>query len=439
MTSGAAWSERLLYQSATHAVLAMGTKAGHIALWRNEMDNDNIHHVTISHDSSIWVTNLEWSDWRKDGVGHAAYLFAGASDGTVTCVKISLKKDKINATAVHTWFEDDGRALSLIKISGSSEIGSQLKVAVAKSGSVHVGVLSGQADGRLMLQDDKWMSRRLPVSSNISGAVWSKDACVLHIFASEYANFSLVLEDKQLKIHDEYTKKMHADVNVALRTQAVEIAKSDNAESESNESYRATIWGIDSSPNNVYYALLYTLVPVYEKEIREAGPDSWVAYFLDVSNNVPITPLLLSSIVNRLSHRSEQGNADIYDIVDYFASHDAEMGLDSLLTDVKAFMDAQTETLVTSESVGNMGHLIQENTRINSAKLLFYINEHIKAYVIPNEVSVKANALAAEAKDTLSKFYIEVLLQVSMARLDSEWLAFDPQEKMQVVMIAIRL
>jgi hypothetical protein len=148
-------------------------------------------------------------------------------------------------------------------------------------------VLSGQADGRLMLQDDKWMSRRLPVSSNISGtcdtffacrkklkgelvnqaetnmigfagAVWSKDACVLHIFASEYANFSLVLEDKQLKIHDEYTKKMHADVNVALRTQAVEIAKSDNAESESNESYRATIWGIDSSPNNVYYALLYT-------------------------------------------------------------------------------------------------------------------------------------------------------------------------------------
>jgi hypothetical protein len=103
-----------------------------------------------------------------------------------------------------------------------------------------------------------------------------------------------------------------------------------------------------------------------------------------------------------------------------------------------------------------MGHLIQENTRINSAKLLFYINEHIKvrhdtvesiseiaatdpivqAYVIPNEVSVKANALAAEAKDTLSKFYIEVLLQVSMARLDSEWLAFDPQEKMQVVMIA---
>jgi hypothetical protein len=34
MTSGAAWSERLVYQSATHAVLAMGTKAGHIALWR---------------------------------------------------------------------------------------------------------------------------------------------------------------------------------------------------------------------------------------------------------------------------------------------------------------------------------------------------------------------------------------------------------------------
>jgi hypothetical protein len=51
------------------------------------------------------------------------------------------------------------------------------------------------------------------------------------------------------------------------------------------------------------YDLFQRLVPVYEKEIREAGPDSWVAYFLDVSNNVPITPLLLSSIVNRLSHR----------------------------------------------------------------------------------------------------------------------------------------
>lgn len=42
---------------------------------------------------------------------------------------------------------------------------------------------------------------------------------------------------------------------------------------------------------------------------------------------------------------SEQGNADIYDIVDYFASHDPEVGLGNLLTDVKAVMDSQTETL----------------------------------------------------------------------------------------------
>lgn len=83
----------------------------------------------------------------------------------------------------------------------------------------------------------------------------------MNVISSEYTNYSLFVEEQELKINEEYTKQMHTRTNAALRAQAFEMAKKEkSSESTTNESYQATIGGIDLSPNGLYLSIHYVLV-----------------------------------------------------------------------------------------------------------------------------------------------------------------------------------
>jgi len=53
-------------------------------------------------------------------IGHSAFLFAGASNGRVATVKVDLVDRKLHMTTLDTFFLDDSRMPTLIKITGSS-------------------------------------------------------------------------------------------------------------------------------------------------------------------------------------------------------------------------------------------------------------------------------------------------------------------------------
>ncbi|GAB5587399.1 hypothetical protein Unana1_02299 [Umbelopsis nana] len=434
----AAWSKSTVFEHAPSAVLAVGTKSGHIALWNDKLEDKYIFHHLVFSDSTVWITLLEWTLWRKDGHGQSAYLFVGASDGRVACLKVGLKKDKITSTVLHKWFEDDSRMPTFIKLTGSEETGvGTLKVAIAKSSSIHVAELSVAKNGNLQLNGDKFISRNLPISTIFTGGTWSRDGNTLNVISSEYANYSLFVEEQELKINEEYTKQMHTRTNTALRAQAYEMAKKEkSSESTTNESYQATIGGIDLSPNGLYLSIHYVLTPTIDTDSKDTGPDSWCACVLDVLDAAQARPLLIQSILNRLSHRSDQGNRDIFDLVDYMAAHDPDPGLLQLMTGVKAFLDAQPHPEVTPASTKNLDHLVNDNWRINSAKLLCYIYEHLKAYTVPKNVSDRAKELADAAKVVTSSFYDEVLLQMYVSRSETAIRAFTPQQIADALMTA---
>ena len=88
--------------------------------------------------------------------------------------------------------------------------------------------------------------------------MWSKDGKYLHLFSSQYTNYSLIIDGSELKVDEEFTEEIRNRANKALRTQAYEMAKKVKIESQSNESYRAEIWGLAPSPNGIYFALSYT-------------------------------------------------------------------------------------------------------------------------------------------------------------------------------------
>jgi hypothetical protein len=78
----------------------------HLPTFRNEMDNDNIHHVTISHDSSIWITNLEWSDWRKDGVGKCGLLLYAKKICSVDLILLKIRSCGVPVCGRIRWNSD---------------------------------------------------------------------------------------------------------------------------------------------------------------------------------------------------------------------------------------------------------------------------------------------------------------------------------------------
>lgn len=67
-----------------------------------------------------------------------------------------------------------------------------------------------------------------------------------------------MIDGSELKVDEEFTEEIRNRANKALRTQAYEMAKKVKIESQSNESYRAEIWGLAPSPNGIYFALSYT-------------------------------------------------------------------------------------------------------------------------------------------------------------------------------------
>lgn len=126
--------------------------------------------------------------------------------------------------------------------------------------------------------------------------VWAQNGDSLHIFAGEYANFSLVIQGGKLIVDETITAAIHARTSEVIRAQAVLNAKRAKWESKQNESYRALIWGVAPSPNGLYYSLSYTLVPLLDKEIGEASLDSYCGWLRDVQDPTQIESKLSMTI-----------------------------------------------------------------------------------------------------------------------------------------------
>lgn len=134
--------------------------------------------------------------------------------------------------------------------------------------------------------------------------VWAQNGGSLHIFAGEYANFSLVIQGEKLIVDETITAAIHARTSEVIRAQAVLNAKKAKWESKQNESYRALIWGVTPSPNGLYYSLSYTLVPLLDKELGDAGFDSYCGWLRDVQNPAQVESRLSTTISEWLHNGS---------------------------------------------------------------------------------------------------------------------------------------
>ncbi|KAG2188232.1 hypothetical protein INT44_000984 [Umbelopsis vinacea] len=430
----AAWSKAVVRQDGHFGALALGSKSGHITLWSPQLKSEIVFRHPIFDGPNGWITLLEWSDWRRDGAGHSAFLFAGASNGKVASVKVDLVERKLHMTTLDTFFLEDSRMPTLIKITGSSEPGSQLKVAVTKSTSVSVGLFACKKDGSLVLNHGKWIQQDMRIPAYFSGAIWSKDGNYLHLFSSQYTNYSFIIDGLELKVDEVITEEIRNRTNKALRTQAYEMAKKVKIESQSNESYRAEIWGLAPSPNGIYFALCYTLSPTIDRDMRESGLDSWCACVLSIEDSATARPMVSQLIHDNLMQRTKV--EDLLDLVDYLAVYDAEVGLDKLLSDVKSTLDAQMTEQYDSTSTVDLQSWVNKNPAIYLSKALVYISEQMKAYTLPALVSEKAKAQAAEAKNIISGFYLQYILQLLLKCPESQWLAMSQQERCNELLLA---
>lgn len=120
----------------------------------------------VIEDSDAWVTLLQWSDWYKDDSGYVAYLIAAFSNGKLSMVKVSVGLQSITAVTIKTWFEEDTRAPTVLKILNT---GSHFKVAVAKSSSIHIATFKHESGKTVMHEGDKWYSIVLPITTHFTG------------------------------------------------------------------------------------------------------------------------------------------------------------------------------------------------------------------------------------------------------------------------------
>ncbi|KAG2181969.1 hypothetical protein INT43_006894 [Umbelopsis isabellina] len=441
----ASWSRSMDNDPHHSSILALGSKMSHVSLWCNTLNSERMFTYKVIEDSDAWVTLLEWSIWYKDDSGMVAYLVVAFSNGKLSIVKVSVAQQSITALTIKTWFEKDTRAPTVLKITNS---GSHFKVAVAKSSSIHIATFKHESGKDLLHEGDKWYSIVLPITTHFTGKagmVWAPNGDSLHMFAGEYTNFSLVIQSEKLVVDDTITAAIHAKTSEMIRAQAVLNAKKAKWESKQNESYRALIWGVSPSPNGLYYSLSYTLVPLVDKELGDAGFDSYCGWLRDVQDSEQLESTILSTTINGwLQDGSQKGNTKILDVIDYVATNDGGESILNLIESLKTKCDAYGEEPQQLVSNDHLSRIMNGNPRNNTFKLLYYINEHvkvmysskIKAVEISEAVSETASELAKNAKTAMTWFYTKTILQMLLRANDDDWRALDHTQLSQILLLA---
>ncbi|CAG8444643.1 3440_t:CDS:10 [Ambispora leptoticha] len=319
------------------SIIAVGSKAGTITLWRSYKNNIEFIHKFKAHDS--WVVSMSWSLWVElDDCTHAVNLVTGCVDGSVSLWKILFSLPILDE-------ENDNDLINTIKV--SSELQKPLLIADSLIPSIikwncdmddNIDRLAFARGNKLyvlnapspfLLNTDKcvYLENSFSLSMSITGMNWNYNASQLRVFSVDGKHWTFDVSENSMSINQDVTDFISQMIDEICLDQINndDVLDQDEKEVEEDEDIgerKPLFYGVDASANEFFIS---RMISQTENEyVTDKVDNSYLSLCLaEEENSSEISLSLISRIKNILKNnrfilREKSPRYQFWDILEYF-------------------------------------------------------------------------------------------------------------------------
>ncbi|CAG8467922.1 598_t:CDS:10 [Ambispora gerdemannii] len=275
------------------SIIAVGSKAGTITLWRSYKNNIELIHKFKAH--GTWVVSMSWSLWIElDACTYAINLVTGCVDGSVNLWKILFSLPISNE-------ESDSDSINTIKV--SFELQKPLLTADSLNDNVdRLAFARGNklyvlnAPSPFLLNIDKCicLENSFSLSMSITGMIWNYNTSQLRVFSVDGKHWTFDISEDSVSINQDVTDSVSQMVDDICLDQINndEVLDQDEKEAEEDEDVgerKPLFYGVDASANVREKSPVYRFWDILEYSDAERqynDQDSFFNCLLKACNDV---------------------------------------------------------------------------------------------------------------------------------------------------------
>ncbi|CAO3629976.1 unnamed protein product [Cunninghamella blakesleeana] len=440
----AEWSQSIIIDplSSKPAILATSNKNGEILLWSYSKEHGIQFQMAYKPHSS-YVNLLQWSSWRQQSDNtYSSYIVSSSSDGNITISLIKIETNKsgyVSSTdtkILSTWFENNYTTSAIIKLYDDKE-NNRIKILVGKQTELFFGIFQINKDQKIQLIGD-WMNYEIPRSdTGVTGAYWGNNGKTVYIYTYEGEELALSVEPNQLNLDNSLSVNFTLNLQDKFKQQWMEIISNEENEDEYIDTV-PHVWSADTTPNNLYSIVLYTIASTADLHSFSDSKDS--TYLTFVYHPSPSNEKRLPQLCDQLRSFVEKPY--------FFFVHPAYF---LLIEQLEYLLDEEDSQFITTwlevldqliekddDSKMDFSNDIRKSLycrpNIIASQISVYVNQESKLYKLESKTKDSINLLKTKGQNRIVSNYVETFLNYINQQDDTFWNGMKDEDITQIIL-----
>ncbi|CAO3632769.1 unnamed protein product [Cunninghamella echinulata] len=439
------WSQSIIIDPLLpkHAILATSNRNGEIFLWSYSRQHGIRYQMTYkSHSSNVNL--LEWSSWRQlSDNQYSSYLVSSSADGkaAISLIKVEVNKSgdilSINTKTLSTWFKDIYTISTIIKLYDDKE-NKRMKILVGKQTELYFGIIQINKDEGIQLLGD-WMIYKIPRSDiGITGAYWRNDGESINVFTFEGEELVLSVEPDQLQLNNNLSVNYTLNLQEKFKQQWMEILANDDNEDITTDSI-PLVWGADTTPNNLYSAVLYTMKSTAKiHSFYDSKDETFLGFvYHPLSSNEKRLPKLCdqlrSFVKNPYFFFIRPAHSILFEQLEYLLDEDDSQYITTWIEVLDQLIDKNDNNDLSLEYSKDIKKSLYCRSNVIASQIAIYVNEATKLYKLENKTKDSINLLKMKAQNCIVANLIEAFLNY-INQQDTFWKDINDEDIIQIIL-----
>ncbi|ORZ12246.1 transcription factor IIIC subunit delta N-term-domain-containing protein [Absidia repens] len=424
------------------ALMAISNQAGEVSLWSYSVVC-GIQHQTTFKPHSSFVNLMRWSKWRKYDNYYIGYLLSTSTNGTVTLTSVKVIYDpssirSVETDTISTWFEENSGSISMIKL--WDESGDSIKILIAKYVNVYSAVLKVQEDKKLVLEGD-WMDYTVPRTAvGVSGGYFGNEGHYIRLFTYEGDGLVLSYQNGNLELVDHLSVGMTKKLQSKFKQQWVEdVSKNEDEDLLNNLDMIPQVWGVDSTPNGLYSAIMYTIKPVVDIHTYGESRDSTSITFLihPKINGVNANQKLLKDL-ERYIHDPDffftyPVQSILHEQLEFILDEEENESLMACLHQLNDLMEKPNDDN-SRWAHSSICRRVFSPTNAIASRIIFYFNNELKNYKLQDNTRAFLLEMDMKSRSYIICSFFQSILSYCNERDDQFWKSLSDDDISQMVL-----